>query len=116
MTNNKTYSQFHRCSAVALILALLWLTVSAPFVFSIQQDITKQQTSNHSSNCEEDSGNPLGGSEEKSSSNTFSEEFLHHQEKVAIFLTAILNYHSPVDDGTYVAYHGELLVPPPNAA
>jgi hypothetical protein len=118
MVNTKRYSRFNCCSAVALIIALLWLTVSAPFVFSIQQEIAKQQTSGSpTSGCEEESGNPLGGSEEKSSvSSSFSEEFLHHQERLGIFMTDLFNYHPPADDGTYIAYHGELLVPPPNVA
>ena len=118
MKNKKTYSLFHHCSALGLIIALLWLTVSAPFVFNTKQDPAKQQTTGQtspSSGCEEESSNPLGSSEEKSSvANNLSEEYLHNQERTATSISGILAYHPPADDGTYIAYHGELLVPPPD--
>ena len=39
--NNKTYTCFQSGSAVFMILALLWLTISAPFAFAGQQELAK---------------------------------------------------------------------------
>ena len=42
------YSFFNRVSAIMMIVALSWLTISAPFVFEQQQKIAKQ---NNSASC-----------------------------------------------------------------
>lgn len=104
-----------------MILALLWLTVSAPFVFSAQQQLSKSESNEHSSAVpitEEDSTNPFGNNtEEKAPSGTsFSEEYLHDCHAHHHFITEILQHFSKADADTYVAFHGELLVPPPNKA
>ena len=116
------FSMVNRLTSVCLILALLWLTVSAPFVFSAQQKIAEKQkitqANNHSENREDEPGNPLNNStEEKTpSASSFSEEYLHHGFPDHHFFIASLQHHKGEDDGTYTAFHGELLVPPPNRA
>jgi hypothetical protein len=115
----KIYNFFHLLSAVGMILALLWLTVSAPFVQESQQKLAKQeQTSNSSSPCSEEESNPFGNStEEKTPSSTsFSEEYLHDTHASTHLFIAATPDHLTQDDGTYIAFHGELLVPPPNVA
>ena len=62
--NQKLYSQFQLVSAVFMIVALLWLTISAPFVYAGQQEIAKQD--NVANN-----GSPLAGTEEEA--NPFGE-------------------------------------------
>lgn len=120
--NKKKYSLLQQVSATFMILALLWLTISAPFVIAAQQKIAKQDTATNSASPlagnEEEAANPFGNTtEEKApSSSTFSEEFLHDHHKADYFFSIISRYHKCEDAGTYVAYHGELLVPPPNAA
>ena len=115
MNGTKTYNLLERSSAVFLILALLWLTVSAPFVFAAQQHLQEQQASSYPPECQEDSGNPFSNStEEKAPSSSVSEEFLHDQEKYTGLFSLISRYHSNKNDDTYLAFHGELLVPPPN--
>jgi hypothetical protein len=105
-----------------MILALLWLTISAPFVIAAQQDLVKQEkTVNANSPLagnEEETANPFANTtEEKSpSSSSFSEEYLHDHHKADYFFSIVSQYYKCEDSGTYVAYHGELLVPPPNAA
>ena len=123
MTNRrKTYSLFQLCSAVLMILALLWLTISAPFVFEFQQEMAK----NSNTSCietampgaEEETNNPFGnGTEEKApkSINSFSEEYLHDHHRSDYIFSLGLQYHKNENAGVYVAFHGELLVPPPNA-
>ena len=116
------YSVFQRGSAIIMIVALCWLTISAPFVFENQQKIAKQ-------NCEAPASNPLAGTEEEAnpvnssteekapkSLNSFSEEYLHDSHRSEYFLSLTSQFHKCENAGTYVAYHGELLVPPPDRA
>jgi hypothetical protein len=118
----KTYSFFQLASAVFMIVALLWLTVSAPFVFAGQQKIAKHCVTAHAETpvpCnEEESANPFGNTtEEKApSSSSFSEEYLHDNHKSEYFFSIASTYHKSENADTYIAFHGELLVPPPNKA
>ena len=118
--NKRTYGSFQLASAVCMILALLWLTISAPFVYACQQELAKQSKTEQSqaplTGNEEETANPFGNNtEEKApSSSSFSEEYLHDQHHDAHFLLLTLSYHKCESASTYVAYHGELLVPPPN--
>ncbi len=121
-SNKKKYNPFQLASAIFMILALLWLTVSTPFVFASQQEQASQdKTANAGTPLngnEEEAANPFGNTtEEKApSSTTFSEEFLHDHHKAYYVFSTISQYQKCEDADTYVAYHGELLVPPPNAA
>lgn len=122
-TKGRTYNFLHLVSAVLMILALLWLTISAPFVYAGQQQIAKQNKTEKPAaplTCsDEDGTNPFGNNtEEKAPTNgsSFSEEYLHDHLKDEYFFSIISQYDKCENAGTYVAYHGELLVPPPNAA
>ena len=104
-----------------MIVALVWLTISAPFVFNCQQEqskIAKAQTP--PGNNEEEAANPFGNSTEEkapgTSNNSFSEEYLHDHHVTDHFLPVTPQYYTLQNAGTYIAFHGELLVPPPNAA
>jgi len=112
------YTRLQLGAAGFMILALLWLTVSAPFVYAGQQKQAKYAKSVNAENAnEEESSNPFSGTEEKVPSNSsLSEEYLHdHHEAEMIFIIS-MQYHKSYDAGTYYAFHGELLVPPPNQA
>ena len=118
----KIYNSFHLLSAVFMILALLWLTVSMPFVYASQQKLAKQDkienTGSPLAGKEEEAANPVGNTPEEKApgGNSVSEEYLHDHHSTDYFFAIISQYHKCVNAGTYVAYHGELLVPPPNAA
>jgi len=121
LSYKKIYTIGHKLSAVFMIVALLWLTISAPFVFASQQELAKQhQMADNQSPVPggEEESNPFGNStEEKApSSNAFSEEFLHDHHITHYFMSASSTYHKGENADTYIAFHGELLVPPPNAA
>jgi hypothetical protein len=120
MKNRAAYTTINKISALALICTLLWLTVSLPFVYRSQlaeQHKTATSASAPFAGSEEDSSNPLSGTEEKAPSTTnLAEEFLHDHEKADSPVTGISADHYHQNDGTYQAFHGELLVPPPNAA
>lgn len=121
--NQKTYNVFQLISAISMILALVWLTISAPFVFAAQQELAKQnQMKNNGIPLavnEEEATNPFGNNTEEKAPNSgssFSEEYLHDHHIHDHFFLIALQYHKCENAGTYIAYHGELDVPPPDAA
>jgi hypothetical protein len=117
--SRKPYSFVQLASAVLMIAALLWLTVSLPFVYESQQKLNPvQNNASPLAGNEEEAANPYGNStEEKApSSSSFSEEYLHDHHKSDYFFSISSQYHKGENDGTYIAFHGELLVPPPNQA
>jgi hypothetical protein len=101
-----------------MMLALLWLTVSTPFIFRAQQQLAateKKANTSSSTDKEEESSNPLNNTTEEkapSGSNTLNEylhdaAWLQHPSP----LVAIHNTSHTAD--TYTAFHGELTGPPP---
>lgn len=117
--NRKIYSAFQLGSAVFMILALMWLTVSTPFVVSFQQEQAKHKTSKAASapvSSEEESSKPINSSSEEKAPNTssLSEEYLHTFHIISHFYEEVSQYHKHENSNTYIAFHGELLVPPPN--
>lgn len=113
------FSMFSQISAVCMILALLWLTISTPFVFRAQQKFAKvsQIESNSSVPAEDtESSNPLGNTtEEKAPSNSsLSEEYLHNCTGHFHLISEELKHFSAAHADTYLAYHGELDAPPPD--
>lgn len=106
-----------------MIATLVWLTISAPFVLAAQQQASIEQSGNGNTalpdSSEEDTANsPVGATEEKSSSgsNTLTEEYLHELHLQEHLVLIASQYHKSGDDDDYTAFHGELLVPPPNNA
>ena len=97
----KTYSIFQQVSAIFMVLALLWLTVSTPFVFASQQRLAEHKKANTTE-------------EKNPSSTSLSEEFLHDHYTADHFFSIASQYHKCENADTYNAFHGELLVPPPN--
>jgi len=120
--SHKFYSVFQLVSAVVWILALLWLTLRTPFVYAAQQELAKQQKMEKAASPlagnEEESSNPFGNStEEKAPGNTsLSEEYIHSNHRIYFFFSITTQYHKCENADTYTAFHGELLVPPPNAS
>lgn len=119
--NRKTYTIFQKASSIFMMLTLLWLTISTPFVIAAQQELAKQQKASAIelpvNDGEDDTGSGSNNIEEKvPGANTFSEEFLHEHHSTHYFFSQISQYHKLENSDTYIAFHGELLVPPPNAA
>lgn len=117
----KIFSTPQLVSAVIMILALAWLTVSMPFVYAAQQELAKQQhtenTGSPMAGTEEESSNPFGNNtEEKApSSNSLSEEYIHNNHRTYIFSFTGTKYYKCENADTYIAFHGEILIPPPNS-
>ena len=107
-----------------MFAALIWLTVSIPFVNAareLQLKIEKSSDINAPiSNNEEEAANPFSSTtEEKAPSGgtiSINEEYLHDNHHSENFFSIESQYRNCENADTYHAYHGELLVPPPNAA
>lgn len=118
----KIYTLFHKCTAIFLIMTLLWLTVSTPFVAAAQQEIAKSEKMTDSkapgTDAEEENTNAPGNATEEKvpGSNSLSEEYIHEPYLTHYFFSPVSTYHKCENADTYIAFHGELLVPPPNAA
>lgn len=119
--NRKSYNIYQKGSAVFMILTLLWLTISTPFVIACQQELAKlEKTSSAKASLPhggEETDNPLGNTTEEKTpvaGTRFSEEYLHEHHDSHYFITIISLYNKCDNADTYHAYHGELLVPPPN--
>jgi hypothetical protein len=121
--SKKTYSVFQKASAVFMILTLAWLTVSVSFVYSAKQELEKKfpatETGSPLAGNEEESSNPFGNNTEEkvpSGFGSLSEEYIHDLHATEYFYSTRSPYHKCENAGTYIAFHGELLIPPPNAA
>src|SRR3712207_2100433 len=87
------YNNRQKGSSIVMIVALLWLTISLPFITSFQREsnfalpghgITDEQ---NASQCEENSSS--AGTEEKNpNSNSASEEYLHSLHETFAQLSA----------------------------
>jgi hypothetical protein len=110
----KYYKKIHIRSAVFMILSLLWLTVSTPYVNAAQQ--LKKETEKKSGRST-DNTNPFSNTTEEkneSSVNTLS-EYLHdysQEEPVPVIVQKFYKCHS---SDLYFAFHPELISPPPEA-
>lgn len=118
------YQLKHQFISILMLVTLLWLTVSAPFVYASQLQAEEQRTLLSQSSQDDDSENdqactPLGSNttEEKTSNgiNSLSEEYLHFDSELFHLAELSLNHTRYHTVSEYVAFHGELLCPPPNS-
>jgi hypothetical protein len=117
--NRPTYKFSAKVSAVFLILALAWLTVSTPFVYAAQQANVKAVAAAGHERDSSDDCNPFGNTtEEKAPSgslNTLSEEYLHHDDEYFHSVELVLSHTAAPSVKEYTAFHGELICPPPDS-
>lgn len=120
-----TYQLRHHLTSILMLVTLLWLTVSTPFVVSAQLKAEKQKTALVSAASadqnddadDEQSCTALGGATEEKTSNgfnTLSEEYLHTDNELFHLAELSLNHTRTHTFAEYVAFHGEMLCPPPN--
>ncbi|MFN3298611.1 MAG: hypothetical protein ACK41Z_00305 [Sediminibacterium sp.] len=109
-----------KLNAIFFVLALMWLTVSTPFVMANQfnQDHLTSIESPIDNSGEEETANPLNSSSEEKphNCNSLVEEYLHHTSSLITISYTTLSHCIGLHVDSYHAYHGELLVPPPNKA
>ena len=107
----------HMASVVVMLLALAWLTVSLPYVNEAQMKYkqTSQQKEKDASGQEKD--DPFSNTtEEKNESggNTLA-EYLHDMHLFEHHFTLLKTYYKCHPSDLYLAYHPELVIPPPEA-
>jgi hypothetical protein len=107
-------------TAIFLMLALAFLTISLPFVYGARQMISVENTLNfpaQENDC--DDNNPLtGATEEKTGSNmgSVNEEYLHETHSAEEYLAALCKEYKIEHHATYIAFYGDLICPPPDHA
>lgn len=106
-------------SSIFMMLALAWLTVSLPFVYEAQQvaDNYKSAAKHSLPDTEEDTNPFANTTEEKTpnSVNTPTEEYLHDTHSSENYITVPSTEYKVEHVSTYIAFHGELISPPPDA-
>jgi hypothetical protein len=109
----------NKLASVFMIVTLLWLTVSTPFINTAQQQkvIVKSAPVDQSPADSDDSSNPFGNTTEEKNpvSSSFSEEFLHEHHAITHWPVEKLSHDKCTHPALYIAFHGELLSPPPEA-
>ena len=99
-----------------MILALLWLTISTPFVFAAQTSINDYTHQQSNTSQEEECANPFAGTEEKTESGVSNlSEYLHETHLLEHGYTIIVRFEKCHADDLYFAFHPELISPPPDA-
>lgn len=122
MKSTPSYIYVRWASSIFMILMLLWLTVSAPFVTSFQLQMVEKEKGMHQHDekeCKEKNAsdcNPFANTTEEkteSGSISFSEEYLHDPYELIHTLDDLLRHANCGHSALYIAFHGELLSPPP---
>lgn len=115
MRNTVSISIAKAVAGVFMILTLLWLTVSTPFVYAGSS--IKKEAPSKSGDKTQDDNNPFSGTTEEKSENGVNtiSEYLHEQELHEQGFTLITSFYKCPPAGLYFAYHPELISPPPEA-
>jgi hypothetical protein len=102
------------CSSLVMVLALLWLTVSTPFVYESQQQFAKEASCK--SGVEKDNNPFANTTEEKTENgpNTLS-EYLHDMQPQIDYVSTPDKCGKCHPSDLYYAFHPELISPPPEA-
>ena len=102
-------------SVLLMLLALLWLTISTPFVYACQQQVAAA-AQKEGADKKADNTNPLAGTnEEKPGSGTVNvSEYLHETTLCGHVAQPLVKYEKCHPSNLYLAFHPELLCPPPN--
>jgi hypothetical protein len=116
MKRRHPYKLKHAVAATVMFFALVWLTVSLPYVYSFQKELAKQESRSApvDSPVENEESNPLTNTTEEKAPSSISEEWLHHTDEHNYIFSYKLSHDHRHSYDVYVAYHGEVQCPPPN--
>ena len=115
------YRLFQWVSGIFLMLMLLWLTISAPFIADNQLKLAGSENSSRQPDpaSENDAADwnsfANNTTEEKTESGTGFSEYLHEADEFVHCLPGYLRHNCAHASSLYIAFHGELLSPPPEA-
>jgi len=110
----KIFSTIQHGSAVFMIVALLWLTVSIPFVNAAQE---QQKAAVERSGGQDRNTNPFSGTNEEKSETGVNmlQEYLHETHTTEHHFIIVSNPFKCHSADLYFAFHPELISPPPEA-
>ena len=99
-------------SSLFMIMALVWLTISTPFVFASQQ--AQQKEIQKQAGSSEDR-NPFSTTTEEKNESSLStlSEYLHDLNSMNRHFTVLTRIYKCHTSDLYHAYHPELISPPP---
>jgi hypothetical protein len=101
-------------AAIIMVVSLVWLTVSLPFVYnSICNNGFATEMSSSAGTDQPGEELPIQSNEEKAPTNNTQEEYLHGAAENLALLSLFLDHIVSHNSTAYIAYHGELLSPPP---
>lgn len=112
------HTLLQQLNACFFVWALVWLTVSTPFMMANQysQDHLTSIEQPIDNSGEEETANPLNSNleEKPHNCNNLLEEYLSNSTSLIALNAATISHGIGIHADSYQAYHGELLVPPPN--
>jgi hypothetical protein len=104
-------------SSLLMLLMLTWLTVCLPFVNESRKSVKIQVQLTNEEAPEAEDSNPLSNTNEEKSEGGASvlSEYLHHLFQMEHTSTAITSLYKIHPSELYLAFHPELIIPPPEA-
>lgn len=115
MTKRKTlYTVKDVLASVLMLVLLTWLTVCLPFVNQSQQ-AAKAQTEQNGKPHKSNHTNPLTNTNEErsESGNSLLQEYLHEATQLEQHFTTLNSAFKGHPSSLYIAFHPELVIPPP---
>lgn len=116
MRHHSTHNIKQFVSSIVMMLALVWLTVSTPFVYSAQQQVNSVSAvhTDDATDIDDDTNPFANTTEEKTESggNTLS-EYLHDMHQHLPYVAVAQKFSKCHPSDLYYAFHPELISPPP---
>jgi hypothetical protein len=111
--SHKIFSTIHAGSSLFMMVVLLWLTISTPYVYAAQQ-IQKQQQKQQKPY---QNNNPFSNTTEEKNENGVNtlSEYLHDFQLIEQSVTLVKKFYKCYPSNLYIEYHPELVSPPPEA-
>ena len=109
------FSTLKMASSLLMMVALLWLTVSTPFVYAA--DNSEKKEINKQGGQSQEETNPFSSTtEEKNESSVNSlSEYLHNDHCIEINFLSLVKFYNSHCCRFYLDHHPQLLSPPPKA-
>lgn len=120
MNHRRKYRILTITNSLVLMFSLIAILIGGPYAMAKQLADTFSHQKSAAlpfSHTDEEAQNPLNNTNEEkaSGSNNLVEEYLHESNESHAVQTRLLFKFGNQDTRLYSAFHGELLVPPPNA-
>ena len=119
MANTKSIPSLQRIlSSLLMVLTLVWLSVSTPFVYATQQaqQVSKKHHSEKKDKANQSSQTNTIDEDEVVNSMANLSEYLHtHTFSIKHFIPVLTKHTKCHPSDLYFAYHPELISPPPEA-